>query len=110
MSVPKSDRLPGSERVLIQVLETGSGREIGRGRAFAEQLESRLDDVRQAIIAGARAVADSLDGLPAEPGWQLGEVSASFGVMLTAEMGVLLTKTSAGATFEVTVTFQPAKE
>jgi hypothetical protein len=98
----------GSESVLVQVVELEGGREIGWGANLAEQLGERLADIRTAIAAGAKAVADSLEGLPAAHGWRLGEVSASFGVTLTAEAGVILSKASAGATFEVSVTYQQA--
>jgi hypothetical protein len=37
---------------------------------------------------GARAVADSLPGLPLADGWRLSEVSGSFGICLTAEGNV----------------------
>ena len=94
------------EQVLVQVLPRAeAGREIGFGSTFAEQLDRRLDDIRAAIAAGARTIAGSLDGLPRAQDWRLSEVSASFGITLTAEAGVLVTKTSAGATFEVSVTY-----
>jgi len=95
-----------SEKVLVQVVRLQRGREIGWGSNVAEQLENRLADIRHAIAVGAKAVADSLAGLPGAEGWKLGEVEASFGVTLTAEAGVILSKASAEATFEVTVTYQ----
>jgi hypothetical protein len=95
-----------SDKVLVQVVPVQAGREIGWGTSVAQQLGERLEDIRRAIADGAKAVADSLGGLPGAPGWQLGEVSASFGVTLTAEAGVILSKASAGATFEVTVLYR----
>jgi hypothetical protein len=98
---------PGTvDRVLVQVVPVEAGREIGWGPNLAVALGERLGDVREAVISGAQAVADSLPGLPSAEGWQLGEVSGSFGICLTAEGGVILTKASAAATFEVTVNFQ----
>jgi hypothetical protein len=97
---------PGTEQVLVQVVPVESGREIGWGSSTVEAFRDRLGDVREAVAAGAQAVADSLPGLPAAEGWRLGEVTGSFGICLTAEAGVILTKASAAATFEVTVTFQ----
>ena len=38
----------------------------------------------------------------------LGEVSAKFGITLTAEAGVIVSKASAGATFEISVKFTRA--
>lgn len=95
-----------SGRVLVQVVPVDEGREIGWGSNVAEQLGDRAEDIRRAIAVGAETVADSLAGLPGTEGWRLGEVSASFGVTLTAESGVILSKASAGATFEVTLTYQ----
>jgi hypothetical protein len=93
--------------VLVQVVPgAAAGREIGWGTNVAERLESRLDDIRRAIASGATAVAESLGSLPGASGWQLDNVSASFGVTLTAEAGALLSKASAGATFDVTVTYK----
>ena len=95
-----------TDRVLVQVVDVRGGREIGWGGNLAEQLGDRADDVRAAIAAGARTVADSLVELPGARGWTLDQVEASFGVTLAAEAGVLLSKASAEATFEVTVAFK----
>lgn len=94
--------------ILVQVVPaTQPGREIGwRSPAVADQLDRRLDDIKAAVATGTRAVGDSLPTLPEAAGWEVKEVSASFGITLTAEAGALITKASAGATFEVSVTFQ----
>jgi len=98
------------KKVLVQVVPVDEGREIGWGESTAEQLRNRLEDIRLAVKEGAKAVADSLEGLPGAKGWRLGEVSAKFGVTLTAQAGVILSSTSAGATFEVTVLFKRDQE
>ena len=98
------------EKVLVQVVPVDEGREIGWGESTAEQLRNRLEDIRLAVKEGAKAVADSLEGLPGAKGWRLGEVSAKFGVTLTAQAGVILSSASAGATFEVTVLFKRDQE
>ena len=94
------------KKVLVQVVPVGEGRTIGWGKSTAEQLQNRLEDINLAIKEGAKAVADSLEGLPSAKGWRLGEVSAKFGSTLTAQAGVILSSASAGATFEVTVLFK----
>jgi hypothetical protein len=97
---------PASE-VLIQVVPGAvAGREIGWGTNVAERLESRLDDIRRAIASGATAVAESLGTLPSARDWHLDNVTASFGITLTAEAGAILSKASAGATFDVTITYK----
>ncbi len=98
------------KKVLVQVVPVDEGREIGWGESTAEQLRNRLEDIRLAVKEGAKAVADSLEGLPGAKGWRLEEVSAKFGVTLTAQTGVILSSASAGATFEVTVLFKHDQE
>jgi hypothetical protein len=96
--------------ILVQVVPGSAGREIGWGVNVAETLESRLEDIRRAVESGATAVASSLGSLPSARAWRLENVSASFGVALTAEAGALLTKASAGATFDVTVNYTRASD
>lgn len=103
MSVPTGD-------VLVQVLPVDGGREIGWGSKQVAVLRDRLEDVREAVVSGAQAVAGSLSGLPSAEGWRLHEVEASFGISLAAEGGVILTKAAVGTTFEITVTFQRAEK
>jgi Trypsin-co-occurring domain 1 len=96
----------GPHDVLVQVVPVGAGTEIGWGANVAERLTDRLDDLRAAVSTGASAVAASLPELPRAKGWELSKVTASFGVTLTAEAGALLSKMSAGATLDVSVTYQ----
>ena len=95
-----------SDRVLVQVVELDQRRQIGWGTNVAERLVDRADDVRHAITRGGEVVASSVAELQAIEGWRLGQVSATFAVTLTAEAGAIVSKASAEATFEVTVTFQ----
>jgi hypothetical protein len=93
-------------KVLVQVLPVDSGREIGWASNRVAVFQDRLADVREAMVSGAQAVADSLGGLPSAQGWLLHEVAASFGISLTAEGGAILTKAAVGTTLDITVTFQ----
>jgi len=94
------------EVVFVPVVEITTGREIGWNTNVSELLRSRLSDIKAAISAGAESVASSLISLPTAETWQVKEVSASFGITLAAEAGVLLSKASTEATFDVTITFQ----
>ena len=91
---------------MVQVVEIRAGREIANISQLAEQVRNRVDDIRQAIVAGAQTIASTLGELDSPHGWILDEVSASFGLTLAAEAGVILSKASAGAAFDVTVKFQ----
>ncbi len=92
-------------KVLVQVVEIDSGREIGWSSNLAEQLQDRLDDIRAAVVSASGTVANTLVSLPSTEGWALDEVSAAFGITLTAEAGVILSKASAAAAFDVTIKF-----
>jgi hypothetical protein len=98
------------EQVWVQVIDVdvATDREITFGKNLAEELSRREEDIRGAIEAGSKSVAKSLKSLTSPEGWKLREVSASFGITLTAEAGVILSKASAAATLEVSVTFTKA--
>ena len=92
--------------VLVPVVEIAdAGREISWGSNVSELLTARLVDIRDAIQAGAGSVATSLAELPVVENWHVKEVEASFGITLAAEAGVILSKASTEATFEVKITF-----
>jgi hypothetical protein len=97
---------PVPEPVFVQVVDIAQGRQISWGSNAVERLGDRLADVRNAIIAGANTINIDFDSLPVQRDWQINEVSATFGVALTAEAGVVLSKAAMEATFEVTVTLQ----
>jgi Trypsin-co-occurring domain 1 len=100
--------------VYVPVVEmTDGGREIGWNSNVSEMLTARLDDIRDAIRAGAASISTSLSDVPVVADWQVNQVEASFGITLAAEAGVILSKGSAEATFEVNITFarsEPARE
>jgi len=92
--------------VYVPVVEIAdAGREIGWGSNVSEMLKARLDDIRDAIYAGAASVSTGLTDLPVVGDWHVTTVEASFGITLAAEAGVILSKASTEATFDVTITF-----
>jgi hypothetical protein len=95
-------------KVYVQVVPVEAGREIGWGSNLVQQLEECRESIKEAIMAGTSTIAESLAQLSPPTSWEIKEVGASFGITLTAEEGVILTKASAEATFEVTVTFARA--
>jgi Trypsin-co-occurring domain 1 len=98
------------EQVWVQVVDVdvAPDREITFGKSLADGLSDRQDDIRAAVEAGSQTVAKSIEALPSPAGWRLGEVSAKFGITLTVEAGVIVSRASAGATFEVSVKFTRA--
>ena len=49
---------------------------------------------------------DSTLKLENAPGWHVSSIQATFGLTLTAEAGVIVSKASAEASFEVTITVE----
>ncbi|WP_433305070.1 CU044_2847 family protein [Actinoplanes sp. CA-030573] len=93
------------DNVLVKVVETGEGREISIRDNVAERLRDRVADLRGAVLAGAQALNADLDQLPEQPQWQANKLEAKFGITLTADAGVVLSRAGAEATFEVTISF-----
>lgn len=92
--------------ILVQVTtDAGDPRQIRWDLNVAERLEGRIDDIKASIAAAASAIADSLPERVDSAGWKAKEVSASFGISLTAGAGAIVSKAEAGATFEVSVSF-----
>jgi hypothetical protein len=101
-----ADTVVATKQVLVQVVPTKAGREIGWGASRIGTLADRLGEIRDGIQEATQAIAESLSNAPVVRGWSMTEMSASFGLSLSAEGGVIVTKATAGTTFEVTVTFR----
>jgi hypothetical protein len=96
------------DSVVVQVVDVTDGREIAWGNNLVERLKDRAGDIRSAIVAGAQAINTDVNELPTADGWKIKELSATFGITLSAEAGVVLSRASAESTFEVTVTIERA--
>lgn len=101
--MPMSDAAV-ADGVVVQVVELSGGREISWGDGAVERLRDRMSDVQAAVVAGVRAVAANVT--PDLSGWEVAELQAKFGVTLNAEAGVVVSRATTGATFEVTVTLR----
>jgi hypothetical protein len=101
------DNPDGSQvRVEVVDLESLGSRQIGAEERVTALLQSRAPDIREAISEVSEIASGSLETLPARREWQVKSLSVSFGLTLTAEAGVVVTKASAGASFSVTLTVE----
>lgn len=84
---------------------TGPGnRQIGPKNRTTALLRDRHDDIEAAVSEAAGVLRESVSKLAVETdGWRVKSVEAKFGLTLTAEAGVVLTRASAEASFEVTI-------
>jgi len=94
--------------VFVEVVSVDAGRQIGWSDGLADRLLDRIDDVEQALQDGSAAVAAGLRRLARPDGWEIGEVTATFGISLAAEAGAIISKASGEATLEVSITYRRA--
>lgn len=92
-------------RVEVAELDAG-GPQISDGQRATELLRARAHDIRCAIREASEIAMQSLDATADEGDWCVKSLVATFGLTLTAETGVIVTKASAGASFAVTLTVE----
>ncbi len=95
-------------RVETVELDGAGGRQISAKHRGTSLFEERADEIKQGIQSAVEVVRDSLADQQDRNGWRVSSVEATFGITLSAEAGVILSKASAEATFEVTLTVERA--
>ncbi|WP_255945296.1 CU044_2847 family protein [Streptomyces odontomachi] len=91
----------------VEVDAQGSRQIRNRNRSTAS-LQDRSDELEQAIVSASEIAQGSLARMAPSDGWRVASVELTFGVTLAAEAGVILSKASAEASFEVTLTVERA--
>lgn len=86
----------------IEVTESGN-RQIANKVRAAELLSERRDDIQAAVTEAADVVRDSIGKVPDKDGWRVSRVEANFGIKLKADVGVILTRVGAEASFDVRI-------
>ncbi|HEX8867271.1 MAG TPA: CU044_2847 family protein [Lentzea sp.] len=84
------------------------GRQISSTNRTASLLEDRRAEIEAGIASAADIVRTSMANAEEKNGWRVSSVEATFGITLSAEAGVIITKASAEASFEVTMTIERA--
>ncbi|CAM5296204.1 CU044_2847 family protein [Streptomyces abikoensis] len=95
-------------RVETVELDAQGSRQISSRVRRTSSLEERSEELQQAIASASAIAQGSLDRLQERDGWRVGSLQVTFGVTLAAEAGVILSKASAEASFEVTLTVERA--
>ena len=89
----------------IELDSSGTQQIRPRGRTTA-LLRDRADDIEAAVQEASAIVQESVAKVHDKDGWQTKSVEVKFGLVLTAEAGVVLSRASAEASFEVTLTIE----
>lgn len=93
-------------RVETVELDASGTRQIRqRGRTTA-LLRDRASDIESAVQEASAIVQESVAKVQDKDGWRTKSVEVKFGLVLTAEAGVVLSRASAEASFEVTLTIE----
>ncbi|MCT9083112.1 CU044_2847 family protein [Streptomyces fulvoviolaceus] len=93
-------------RVETVELDARGARQISSRARLSSPLSERSSEVREAIQQAAVIAQDSLAQTPERHGWSVTGMEVVFGLTLAAEAGVILSKASAEASFEVTLTVE----
>lgn len=96
-------------RVETVELDAAGTRQIGSRQRTTQLLQERRGDIEAAVGEACEIVQGSVAKVEARQGWRVGSLEAKFGLTLGAEAGVIVSKASAEASFEVTVTIERAE-
>jgi hypothetical protein len=95
-------------RVETVELDAAGTRQIGPRQRTTALLQERRGDIEAAVGEACEIVQDSVGKVEARHGWRVSSLEAKFGIILGAEAGVIVSKASVEASFEVTVTIERA--
>lgn len=97
-------------RVETVALDSTGSRQISSRTRTSAALGERAAELEEAIVQASDIAQQSLAHVPDRNGWQVSSMAVTFGLTLAAEAGVILSKASAEASFEVTLTVERAPE
>lgn len=97
-------------RVETVALEATGNRQIASRTRSSAALEDRAAEVEEAIVQASAIAQQSMSRVPPHAGWQVSGMAVKFGLTLAAEAGIIVSKASAEASFEVTLTMERVPE
>ncbi|MEU7606694.1 CU044_2847 family protein [Streptomyces sp. NPDC041003] len=97
-------------RVETVALDATGSRQISSRTRTSASLGDRAEELEAAIVQASAIAQGSLSQVPRRDGWQVSSMQVTFGLTLAAEAGVILSKASAEASFEVTLTVDRVTE
>lgn len=97
-----------SAKVLVETvqLDPSGGRQIASRTRTTALLQDRRADIEAAVSEATAIIQDSAAKMENKAAWQVKSIEAKFGLTLAAEAGVILSRMSAEASIEVTVTIE----
>ncbi|MFF9090551.1 CU044_2847 family protein [Streptomyces sp. NPDC014991] len=93
-------------RVETVALDAAGNRQIASRTRTTSSLGERASEIEEAIVQASSIAQQSLAQVSQRDGWRITSLDVTFGLTLAAEAGVILSKASAEASFEVTLTVE----
>jgi hypothetical protein len=104
--MPENSAKSTEEIRILTVEPAADGRQIGVRTRLSEALASRAGDIQTAVGQAIEVLRGSASQAEDEAGWRVSSIEATFGIVLTAEAGAIISKTSAEASLEVSITIE----
>jgi Trypsin-co-occurring domain 1 len=95
-----------AENVLIETVDLDSSgvRQIGPKVRTTALLQDRRGEVQEAVREASTIARDAVAEVAEKDGWRVGSLEVKFALTIAAEAGVIVSRASAEASFEITVT------
>lgn len=87
-------------------LDRSGGRQIGAASRSTTPLSERRDEIEEAILQASSLVQNAAAKAVDSGDWRVTSLEATFGLTLAVEAGIIVSKASAEASFEVKITVE----
>jgi Trypsin-co-occurring domain 1 len=87
-------------------LDSAGTRQIKQRSRTTALLRDRADDIESAVQEASAIIQRSVAKVQDQDDWHMKSVEAKFGLVITAAAGVVVSRASAEASFEVTLTIE----
>lgn len=96
-----------SSNVRVEIAETDAGgRQISSRARVTEALRDRRGDIEDAVSEAIEILSASVESAPDKDGWGVSTVEGTFGIALTADASVIVSKVSAQASLQVKIVME----
>lgn len=97
-----------SSNVRVEIVETDAGgRQIAQRQRVSQALSKRRADIEAAVGEAIEVLSASVEKAPDKAGWGVSSVEGTFGISLTTDASVIVSKLSAQASLQVKIVMEP---
>jgi hypothetical protein len=98
----------GEAKVLVETvqLDPSASRQIGPRARTTDLLHNRREEIESAVAEASAIAQHAVSTSEDKNGWRVKKLDVQFGLTLAAEAGVIVSKASADASFQVTISIE----